>query len=260
VQHSLSPVLHRAAYAALGLAWTYDAIECDEDALPGLLAGAGPEWLGFSCTMPLKRAALALASSTTERAVAVGAANTLLRRSEGWLADNTDVVGIVAAVRERGVVPKRVTVLGAGSTAQAAVAGLPQLGITECAVLVRDPAHASELRVTAQRVGVQLAVAVLSLDAEPLNADLIIATLPRGAADAIASHPWWPGQALLDVIYDPWPTALAASVQQAGGIVVSGALMLLHQAAGQVELMTGQPAPLEAMRHGLRSAAPAVGV
>jgi shikimate dehydrogenase len=140
------------------------------------------------------------------------------------------------------------------------VAGLAELGATECAVLVRDPSRTNELRLTAGRVGVQLAVAVLSPEADPLNAQLIISALPRGAADALCGYRWRAGQVLLDVIYDPWPTALAATVQQAGGTVVSGAVMLLHQAAAQVELMTGRSAPFDAMRQALRSVAPGAGV
>lgn len=104
VRHSLSPVLHRAAYAELGLAgWRYDAIECDEAALPGFVAGLGPEWAGLSVTMPGKRAALALAVTATRAATVVGAANTLVQVEPGrWAADCTDVAGVAGALRSAG--------------------------------------------------------------------------------------------------------------------------------------------------------------
>jgi shikimate dehydrogenase len=253
VSHSLSPALHRAAYAALGLDWTYEAIECDAAALPAVLAGRA-DWGGFSCTMPLKRALLGVAVEVRPLARDVGAGNTLLPRpGGGWIADNTDVHGIVAALRERDVQPDEVCLLGAGGTAQAAVAALAQLGVTSCAVLVRDPDRAGPLRAVAERFAVELRVGVLAVRAPQLGAGLVISTLPGHAADPLAARPWRAEQALLDVVYDPWPTALAAAVDAAGGTVVGGALMLLHQAAAQVELMTGRPAPVDAMRAALRA-------
>ena len=136
------------------------------------------------------------------------------------------------------------TVLGAGGTAQAALVALAQLGVTACAVLVRD-------RVPAPRAGGDGAAAGRpgrasarwTPDAPELGADLVVSTLPPGAADPLAARAWTPGQTLLDVVYDPWPTAIAAAVEAAGGVVVSGAQMLLHQAAAQVELMTGRSCP-----------------
>jgi shikimate dehydrogenase len=108
-------------------------------------------------------------------------------------------------------------------------------------------------------VGVAIDVGLLAPDARALQADLVVSTLPSGAADPLAAHSWRRAQAVLDVVYDPWPTPLAAAVAAANGTVVSGALMLLHQAAEQVELMTGRSAPVEAMRAALREAAPACG-
>ena len=258
VAHSLSPVLHRAAYCALGLDWRFDAIETGADDLAGRLATSGPEWVGFACTMPLKRVALDLADSASDRATAVGAANTLLRRPGGWFADNTDVAGIVAALAEAGVRPSSVSVIGAGGTAQAAVVALAEMGLSRCAVLVRDVNRVTELAGAAARAGVAVEVRPLG-DEAALGADLLICTLPSGAADALAGWDWRPDQAVLDVVYSPWPTPLAASVARASGVVVSGALMLLHQATVQVELMTGRPAPLAAMRAALQAAVPDCG-
>lgn len=261
IGHSLSPLLHRAAYGALGLGWTYSAIDCGTDDLPGVLAERA-DWAGFSCTMPLKRAVLTVASEVSARARTVGAGNTLLPRpGGGWLAENTDVDGILGAVRSRGIAPRTVTVLGAGGTAQAVLAALPSLGVERCGVLVRDPSRTETLRDTAALSKVRLDVAVLDAAAPALRADLVVSALPPGAADGLAAAvAWRAGQALLDVVYDPWPTPLAAAADAGGASVLSGALLLLHQAVRQVELMTGRPAPVEAMRDALRAARPGAGV
>jgi shikimate dehydrogenase len=253
-------VLHQAAYAALGLDWTYERIDCGEDELPGLLASRGPEWAGFSCTMPLKHAAVTVAGRIGPRVGVTGAANTLLPIGDGvWRAENTDVGGIVAALSERAIGLDRVVVLGAGGTAQAAVVALAELGVTHCTALVREPARAADLLATAGRCAVEVAVGRLSPEAA-LDSDLVISTLPKGAADPLADAAWSQGHTLLDVVYDPWPTRLASAVDAAGGVVLSGALMLLHQAAEQVTLMTGQPAPVTAMRSALRAVAPEAGL
>jgi len=127
IAHSLSPVLHRAAYAALGLGWSYDAIDCGADDLRAVL-DARPDWAGFSCTMPLKHAVLDVADEVSDAARQVGAGNTLIPRAGGgWRAENTDVHGIVAALD--GLAFARCTVLGAGGTAQAALVALARLGI-----------------------------------------------------------------------------------------------------------------------------------
>jgi shikimate dehydrogenase len=192
---------------------------------------------------------------------AVGAANTLLpREGGGWIADNTDVAGLVTSLAERVIVPATATVLGAGGTAQAAVAALAVVGVPDCTVLVRDLSRTGEVRATADAVGLPLRVRQLGAASPDLAADLVVSTLPRGAADGLADHAWLPHQAVFDVVYDPWPTRLAAAVQAAGGQVLSGALLLLHQAAAQVELMTGQTAPVPAMRAALLAAEPGSGV
>lgn len=261
IRHSLSPVLHTAAYAALGLTdWSYEAFEVTEPELAGFVAGLGPEWAGLSLTMPLKRVALEVADRVSPAAEAIGAANTLVLAPDGSLADNTDVLGVENALREAGVQHAgRAVVLGAGGTAQAAVAGLQLLGCTEPVVLVRNRGRAGELSATAERLGLSLdlrelltepstAIAVLE------GADVVVSTLPAGAADALACARWRPSTTVLDVIYAPWPTALAASAAGAGCRIASGLDMLLHQAVAQVELMTGLPGPVEAMREALDAA------
>ena len=264
VQHSLSPVLHRAAYAALGLEWTYDAIDCGIDELPGVLA-ARADWAGFSCTMPLKHAALGAATRRTALAEAVGAANTLLPDDGGWRADNTDVHGLVAALRPHLDPPGHLhppvsaTVIGGGGTAQAAVAALAQLGCTSCTVLVREPARAARVLATAARVGIGVVVGRLDDTRDDRWGDIVVCTLPPGGADAVAVRPWRAGQVVVDVVYADWPTRLASVAREAGATTVSGAVMLLHQAGAQVELMTGRAAPVGAMRIALLAAAPGCG-
>jgi shikimate dehydrogenase len=251
VGHSRSPALHRAAYAALGLTgWTYQAIECDEVALPGLVDGLGPEWVGLSVTMPGKRAALARADTRTERAAAVGSANTLVRGPDGrWRADCTDIDGVTGALVERGWTGPRTgeaLVIGAGATAAAAVAGLAALGVTRVRLMVRDAARAAGMVEVADRFGV--AVEVIGWDAAlpgVESADVVVSTVPAGVADACA-----PAAAraalVLDVAYPPLgapPTPMARAVSGAGGRLATGLDMLLHQAFGQVEQFTGRPAP-----------------
>ena len=250
VAHSLSPVLHAAAYAALGLdGWTYERIECDEDGLTPLLAGLGAEWAGLSLTMPLKRVALELADAASELAVAVGAANTLVFGPPGRYADNTDVPGMVDALREAGVTRvDSAVVLGAGGTAQAALAALAELGERTPTVVVRDPARAGALRETADRLGVDVTVRRWDRAELLRDADVVVSTVPRGAADDL---PVPPGAVVFDVVYDPWPTPLAATALAAGCRIVSGLDLLLHQAGHQVRLMTGREAPLGAMRAAL---------
>jgi shikimate dehydrogenase len=259
VAHSLSPVLHNAAYQALGLTgWTFDRIECDERALPGLVTASDPDWVGYAVTMPGKRAALAMADVVTDRAAAVGAANTLLRLDNGWQADCTDVSGVVGALRiAGGYQPKPDAtglILGAGGTASAALAGLAELDVLDVTIVVREPARAAQARATAQRLGMTLDVRRWSetdIGARAATCAVLVSTVP---AEAAAPHAAELALApcLLDVIYHPWPTPVADAVAARGGQLATGLDMLLHQAFGQVEQFTGQAAPREAMRDALR--------
>jgi shikimate dehydrogenase len=269
INHSLSPVLHNAAYQALALSdWRYEAIDCDELGLPELLAasraqvdGGALRWAGFSCTMPLKRLALQLADEADPIAAAVGAANTLVPGpGGGWRAAMTDVDGITESLIEAGVHAETICVIGAGGTAQAAIAAVGLAGASGCTVLVRDLARADALRATAERLHVDVQLVELRVDAPALDSDLVISTLPARAADPLAERAWRSGQAVLDAAYDPWPSALTEAAARSGALVISGALMLLHQAAVQVWLMTGEQPPLDAMRAALHLAAPGCGV
>lgn len=254
VAHSLSPVLHNAAYAALGLtSWSYEAVECDDRALPGFVRGLGAEWAGLSVTMPGKHAALAAADQVTETAAAVGAANTLVPVAGGWLADCTDVDGVIGALRGVGL-PSATSaaVLGAGGTACAAAVGLSRMGVRQLTVVARSAARAADVLSCAARVGLAAQLLPWSSVAD-LRAEVLVSTVPAGVADPHAEL-LARCRVVLDVVYHPWPTALATAVSAAGGRLATGLDMLLHQAFGQVQLFTGQPAPQLAMREALHRA------
>jgi len=268
VAHSLSPVLHRAAYAALGLdGWTYEAIDTTEEQLPALVNGLDASWAGLSLTMPLKHAVIPLLDHVDPLANVVGAVNTLIVQPMGgrrptFVGTNTDVHGLVAALRE-GLGARTATtavVLGAGATAASTLAALAELGCSTPTVLVRSLGRTGDLQRAAHRMGVEPRFEVLDpaapgLVARLAGADVVVATLPSRAADPVAdalgASEVGVGGVLLDVVYDPRPTALSAAWAGAGGSVVGGERMLLHQAVEQVRLMTGRTAPLEAMDRAL---------
>ncbi|MEV6371124.1 shikimate dehydrogenase [Micromonospora musae] len=258
IAHSLSPVIHNAGYAAAGLAgWSYTRIECAESELPGLVAGLGPEWAGLSVTMPGKEAALAVADAASPVAVAVGAANTLVRRPDGaWYADNTDVTGMVEVLAGAGV--RRgatVTVLGAGGTARAALAAAARLDAREVTVVARREAAVDELRPVADALGIPMVGAAWVDAPARLDADVVVSTVPKGVADPLAATVGWrPRTVFFDALYDPWPTPLAAAAAASGCRVVSGLELLLAQAIGQFEQFTGVSAPREAMAAALADA------
>ncbi|MGN6299667.1 MAG: shikimate dehydrogenase [Angustibacter sp.] len=261
IAHSLSPVLHRAAYAAMGLVgWRYDAIEVgDADGLRELVASCDDSWAGLSLTMPLKRLVQPLLSEQSEVARATGSVNTVLFTAEGLVGDNTDVEGLVHALGESGVVgAERAVVLGGGATAASAVAALVRLGCANPQVVVRSVDRAAAVAATGDALGAT--VRLRPWDDAPAalaQADVVVTTVPVSghaavvaAIDAAAARPGL----LLDVTYDPWPTPAAARWTAGGGRAVGGFGMLLHQAAAQVRLMTGREPDVEAMRAAGRAA------
>lgn len=260
ITHSLSPALHRAGYAAAGLTdWEYDAHEVDAVGLPRFVGALGPEWRGLSLTMPLKETAGALATTVDDVARRAAAVNTLVRRDDGgWDATNTDVIGLVRALRPH--LPagsSRALVLGAGATARSAVLALAELGVTTLTVRARDTSRAADLLAWALDVGTGIrngSVAALGPWVTTRD-DVVVSTLPGSAGEAAAATvpPAHPG-VLLDVVYAGWPTPLARVATAAGMTVVSGLDMLVHQAAEQFRLFTGVEAPLEAMAAAGRAA------
>lgn len=259
ISHSLSPRLHGAAYAALGLdSWTFTAAEVPAGALRGYVEQLAPEWVGLAVTMPLKEEALALAAAAGRAAVLAGAANTLVRRDGGWYAENTDVHGVVRALTDAGLRdPGRATVLGGGATARSTVVALHAMGVREVTFHVRGELR-DRTRELVDRLGLATRVLPLSDGTVLLDAsatDVVVSTLPA-TADPCTVRPV-PGAeppVVMDVVYAPWPSRFARAVQEAssGGLdVVRGTDMLLHQAVRQVELMTGHDGPVAAMRAAL---------
>lgn len=274
VSHSLSPVLHRAAYEALGLEWSYEAIDVDEPELAGFLTSRGDEWAGFSLTMPLKIEAARLADFVEPQAKLVGTVNTLIPAGKGeyrhWVGANTDIHGIVAAFAEAGLAygvdgsavgendTVEAVVVGGGATATSAIAALASLGATSPYVLVRDKARAGALLRSATRMGVRLRFLDIASDEALValsRADAVMSTVPAEAGEMLAARLAYSGTrvhgTLLDAVYVPVRTALGREWEVAGGVSVSGVRMLLHQAGEQVRLMTGHVAPLEAMDRAL---------
>ncbi|TWE12519.1 shikimate dehydrogenase [Rudaeicoccus suwonensis] len=265
IRHSLSPALHRAAYEALGLQdWSYEAHECDVSGLPELVAGLGPTWAGLSLTMPLKERALLVASNSTDVARRTGAVNTLIRTRDGWRGDNTDVVGVRQALVDAGIVTggvRRAVIVGSGATARSALAAIADLGVREVELVVRDQPRPSTI---AQARDHGMAVQTVRMDdaaADCADAELLINTTPSGAADGLAeamsrlaARADMRGGVLLDVVYAGWPTALARVAAAYRMTVVPGIEMLIHQAAAQVEQMTGRTAPLAVMQQVGRAA------
>jgi len=297
IAHSLSPVLHNAAYRALGLDWQYSAFDIIPDGLSAFLSEKlvqCDDWVGFSVTMPLKpfivpwlegadvlnAGAQVLISPAV---VATGVANTIYRGHRGLsiptgaagsplepplssqlladeatlYADNTDVYGIVAALREvlRHGPVEDIAILGSGATAASALAAAKELGASKIAVFARNSDSLSTLSKAADRLGISIIEKEITEAAKELSEyDAVISTLPKYAADPIALGLTQSGGVLLDVVYDPYPTDLVATWSALGGAIVGGERMLLHQAARQVELMTGTAAPRNAMDAALKAA------
>ncbi len=247
IAHSLSPVLHRAGYAAVGLDWEYDAVQVPAGELVGFVRGLGPEWRGLSVTAPLKREAMILADVVSDRARLVRAANTLLLAGGEIHADNTDLPGAVAAVRERfdGAIGDAL-ILGAGATAASTGLALAELGATRIAIAARSASRASDTvtAISGHPSGPRVRVLDLAT-VELADENVVISTVPVVAQTPGLIARVGGAEVLFDVVYDPWPTPLA---EAATGTVVSGLDLLVHQAALQFTAFTGLAAPLPAMR------------
>ncbi|GIG59039.1 shikimate 5-dehydrogenase [Longispora fulva] len=255
VGHSLSPVLHNAGYAALGLSdWSYAAIDVGEDELESFVAGLGPEWAGLSLTMPLKEVALSVATEVTPLTRVLGAGNTLVLRGGGLFLDNTDAPGAVAALADAGCTSAaEIAIVGAGGTARAALAAASSLG-ARATVYARRPAAVVDLLPVAAQLDVPIVAAHWEDLADAARADVIVSTVPKSAAGSLADLKPHPDTVVFDVLYDPWPTPLAAAALAAGCRVVSGLDLLAAQAYLQFALFTGLAAPKAAMRAALDAA------
>jgi shikimate dehydrogenase len=249
IAHSLSPVLHRAGYAAVDLDWSYTAHEVTEQGLPGFLDGLDDRWRGLSLTMPLKRTVVPLLDELSPRAVLAQAANTVILRDGRRTGHNTDIPGAAAAITEHWAGPvTSAVVLGGGATAASTLLALADLGCRDVRLMVRDAGRARETLEAVARhpAAPEVEVARLGGSAEP--ADVLVSTIPAGAQTAEVVALAAQVRVVFDVIYDPWPTPLAAAARLGDKVLVSGIDLLVHQAALQFTLMTGLEAPLAAMR------------
>ncbi|MGO4598640.1 shikimate dehydrogenase [Terrabacter sp. 2RAF25] len=264
VAHSLSPVLHRAAYLALGLTdWAYARRDVDEAAFPDAFRGLDTSWRGLSLTMPLKEVGLRVARTVTPLAAATGAANTLVRDADdpsAWTAHNTDVHGIRMALELAGCpAPSSLLVIGSGATARSALAAVASPG-GRVVFMVRDRVRPETLA--------QAEVAGMAVDVVPMgrweparDVDAIVSTVPptsvpplEGLVEGLPAGGEAPRPVVLDVVYGAGRTPLQQAAAARGWAVAEGTDMLLHQATEQVRLMTGRQAPLAAMSDALGQA------
>ena len=255
ITHSLSPVLHRTAYAELGLEWTYEAIDLTSTELPEFVGGLSPEWVGLSLTMPLKESVLPLLDEVTPDAAQVRAANTVVVDATGLHGFNTDITGLVGLLsaadigsRGNGLAEGRAeaVVLGSGATARSTVAALAASQVSHVAVSARRPEAAVDVAAVAEGFGVIARVLPWPPPSAELSAAVVVSTVPAEATAKFAL-PATLGL-LVDVLYDPWPTPLASAWTDAGGQVVGGFELLVRQAVEQVVLFTGRRPDIDAMR------------
>ncbi len=250
IAHSLSPVLHRAAYQQLGLQdWSYESFDVTPETLPDFLATRTLEWVGLSVTAPLKSALLAHGLAE-QRATDLNAANTLIFGHPNRLY-NTDVSGMRVALARHGVEQaKTALVLGAGATARSAFAALEALGVRSVIVAARSAQRAHDsLDDVAGILGVDFRVLPwdeLDTLGAP-GADLLVSTVPTVFTPRQAVHLVNLAPVIFDIVYYDYPTTLSRAAQSAGAVSVDGVDLLVCQAVDQVFLMTGRrpdPEPL----------------
>jgi shikimate dehydrogenase len=253
VAHSLSPLLHNAAFAALGLDWVSVAFEVPAGGAAGAVAALRALGLrGLSVTMPHKEAVAPLVDGCSPTAATLGAVNGLVREGLRVVGHNTDGEGFVAALRRAtGFEPQgsRALVAGAGGAARAVVLALAQTGAREVVVVARTPARAAVAAVLAGSCG------RAGTPEEAAACDLVVDATPAGMAGTPAERGpslvpaalLGPGQVACDLVYHPLVTPWLAAASERGATTMGGLGMLVHQAAAQVTLWTGREAPAEAM-------------
>ncbi len=252
IEHSLSPIIHKAGYEALGLNWNYEKYLLKEDELENFVNNRDKDFVGLSLTMPLKEKALEISDVITDLAKMVRSANTLIFKDGKIYSGNTDVYGIVHALKtNRKLDLSNPAVIGSGATARSAIYALKNLGAQNVMLCARNSLTVQEVSDIAIKVGIRSQIINWEDLAKAMNASTLISTLPSKAMDKFAAlGPEIPGT-LLDIAYDPWPSKVALEWIFRRGFVVSGLEMLLHQACMQFELMTGLKAPIAQMRQAL---------
>jgi len=239
IGHSKSPALHRAAIASLGIDATYGSAEVTAPELPGFLDALDESWAGFSLTMPLKHVIRPLLVRECATSSLTGAVNTAVRRPDGWEGFNTDVWGAATALRLKwGTGFRSAILLGAGATASSLVLSLRDIGVESLVVVARDPSRTDVIQELAQSVGIDVRSATFG---EPLaSVDLLVSSLPASALLTPDTIDGLAATALFDVVYEPWPSALAKEWERRGLESISGMHMLLWQAVRQARIFYGE--------------------
>lgn len=248
VRHSLSPVIHNAAFDALGLDWAFVAFEVASGATAGAVEAVRALGLGgMSVTMPHKDAAARAVDRLSDEAAALGAVNCVVPVGSELVGENTDGQGFLDAVRlDEDFDPdgRRCVVVGAGGAARAVIHALAGAGASQVVVVNRTPANALTAAALAGPVG------VLGPPESASDADLVVNATSVGMAGEGSPLPGLTlgaGQLVVDLIYHPSRTALLVEAEAAGARVANGLGMLVHQAAHAFSRWTGEPAPVEVM-------------
>lgn len=252
IEHSLSPIIHKAGYKALGLDWNYEKYLLKEEELFNFVSTRDNELVGLSLTMPLKEKAIEISDVVTDLAKKANSANTLIFKENKVYSGNTDVYGIVQALKTNKKLDlTNPAIIGSGATARSAVLALNNMGAKNVMVCARNESAVNQVSDLANSLGLTCQIINWNDLAKAMNASTLISTLPSQAMDKFAAlGPENPGT-LLDIAYDPWPSKVAMEWIFRRGFVVSGLEMLLHQACMQFELMTGLKAPITQMRQAL---------
>ena len=237
IAHSLSPVLHAAAYRSLGVEGQYTALDVKVDQLRGFLLSLDESWSGFSLTMPLKEEVLKVADTVDDLAKAIQSANTLIRSAQGWRATTTDVKGFQEALLAHSVIEfTEVLIIGSGATGRAAASAVDLKG-RAIQVLHRNPRREDAMRKAAPHSSIEF----LSWDSALPRVDLTINTTPPGVADHFTSEiTTTPSGVFFEALYNPWPTTLLHHWRMNDGKAIDGLDLLVHQGIEQVALMTGK--------------------
>lgn len=248
IAHSLSPVIHRTAYDVLGLhGWAYELHEVDEVGLPSFLASCGPEWVGLSCTMPLKKRLLDFGEPSF-RARALASGNTYIFGRDGQPAfiDNTDVAGILHPIRRAGFEQAASAILvGAGATARSALLALSELGVRDVMVIARNAERAHQsLDPVASRLGMLVDVRPWGIP-RTSRRDVLISVVPVPLPPEMVTGLLPLTRLIFDVQYGHGPSQFSEAAAAAGKPLIDGLDMLVTQAIGQIQLMTGQTCDIE---------------
>lgn len=259
IAHSLSPLIHTRAYEVLGISadWTYGRHEVGIDGLADFIAACGPEWVGLSCTAPLKERLVEL-GEPSESARLLRSGNTYLfdHATGRGRVENTDVSGLVGALRRAGVQEAATAILlGNGATARSALLSMSWLGARSVLVLARDAARArASLGALADRLGIRLELARWGRVPDAQPADLLISTVPAPLPEEVALGLVELSAVCFEATYNHYPTALDRAGRAAGIVSLSGLDLLVGQALDQIRLMTGRDCPAQPLLEAARAA------